>query len=151
VTAEAVKQLIERAARERESGAAVTYAVTLTSTAAVVGLIQVRRLDPVFDGAEWECTIAPSARGSGLFIEAAQLVASFVFGTIGARRLEARVLLTNGRGNGALGKLGAVQEGVLRRSARHNGEYVDQLLWSVLKDDWRNRWVRAKPDGTVVH
>ena len=40
------------------------------------------------------------------------------------------------RGNGALRKLGAVQECVLRRSFRRNGEYLDQALWTILQDDW---------------
>ena len=43
----------------------------------------------------------------------------------------------NGRGNGALRKLGAVQEGILRRSFLCNGQYLDQALWSILEDDWR--------------
>ena len=92
--------------------------VDQNGTRAVVGLIQVRQLDPSFEAAEWECTLAPSVRGTGVFLEAARLVGSFAFGTVGARRLEARVLLQNGRANGALRKLGAVQEGVLRRSVR---------------------------------
>ena len=40
--------------------------------------------------------------------------------------------MANGRGNGALRKLGAVQEGVLRRSFLKNGQYLDQMLWSIL-------------------
>ena len=76
-----------------------------------------------------------------MFIETARLVCGFAFNVIGAHRLEARVQLQNGRANGALRKLGAVQEGILRRSARHRGEYVDQVLWSVLKDDWTDPWV----------
>jgi RimJ/RimL family protein N-acetyltransferase len=55
------------------------------------------------------------------------------------------VLLQNGRANSALRKLGAVQEGVLRRSARRGGEYVDQVLWSMLKDDWTDNWVSTEP------
>ena len=43
------------------------------------------------------------------------------------------MLLQNGRANGALRKLGAVQEGVLRRSVRRDGEYFDQVLWSMLE------------------
>ena len=35
------------------------------------------------------------------------------------------------------GKLGAVQEGVLRRSFLRHGEYHDQVLWGILSDDWR--------------
>ena len=48
--------------------------------------------------------------------------------------------LQNGRANGALRKLGAVQEGVLRQSVRRGGEYVDQVLWSMLKEDWGDHW-----------
>jgi RimJ/RimL family protein N-acetyltransferase len=135
-----VQLFIERAVRDRESGAAFTY-VVLNASGAIAGLVQVRGLDPVFETAEWECTMAPSARGSGAFVEAARLVCAFAFNAIGAHRLEARVQLQNGRANGALRKLGAVQEGILRRSARRRGEYVDQVLWSVLKDDWSDHRV----------
>ena len=140
-----VQALIERFARERASGVAFTYVITLATARAIVGLVQVRQLDPSFEAAEWECTIAPSSRGSGIFLEAARLVGSLAFGTIGTHRLEARVLLQNGRANGALRKLGAVQEGVLRRSVRLAGDYVDQVLWSLLKDDWGDHWVSTAP------
>ena len=33
------------------------------------------------------------------------------------------------------------QEGVLRRSVRRDGEYFDQVLWSMLKEDWGDHWV----------
>ena len=141
----AVQELIERFARERASGIAVTYLITLSTSRTVVGLVQVRQLDPSFEAAEWECTIAPSWRGSGIFLDAARLVGSFAFGAIGTHRIEARVLLQNGRANGALRKLGAVQEGVLRRSVRRAGEYFDQVLWSLLKEDWGDHWVSTAP------
>jgi RimJ/RimL family protein N-acetyltransferase len=140
----AVHDLIERAARDRAAGTAVTYAVAV-SASRIVGLLQIRQLDPSFEAAEWECTIAPSARGTGIFVEAARLAASFAFGTIGVHRLEARVLLQNGRANEAARKIGAVQEGVLRRSARRSGEYFDQVLWSLLKEDWGERRVSTAP------
>jgi RimJ/RimL family protein N-acetyltransferase len=140
-----VQQLLERAARERETGTAFTFLVTITSSRAVVGLVQARQLDLSWESAEWECTIAPSWRGTGVFLETARLVGSFAFGTVGVHRLEARVLLQNGRANGALRKLGAVQEGVLRESARRGAEYLDQVLWSVLKEDWGEHWVSTAP------
>lgn len=141
----AVQDFIERAARDRAAGISATYVITLTASRTLVGLVRVRQLDPSFEAAEWECTIAPSARGTGIFLEAARLAGSFAFGTIGAHRLEARVPLQNGRANGALRKLGAVQEGVLRRSVRHAGEYLDQVLWSLLKEDWGEHWVSTTP------
>jgi RimJ/RimL family protein N-acetyltransferase len=141
----AVQELIDRAVRDRAAGHAFTYIITLTASRALVGLVQVRQLDPGFEAAEWECTIVPSSRGTGVFLESARLVGSFTFGTIGTHRLEARVLLQNGRANGALRKLGAVQEGILRRSLRRQGEYFDQVLWSLLKEDWGDHWVSTAP------
>ena len=138
-------ELIERFTRERASGLAFTYLIILSASRSIVGLIQVRQLDPAFETAEWECTVDPSSRGSGVFLEAARLVVSFVFGAIGTHRLEARVLLQNGRAHGALRKLGAVQEGVLRRSMRRDGEYFDQVLWSLLKEDWGAHWASTEP------
>ena len=140
-----VQELIERAARERAAGLSFTYAIVLTAARAIVGLAQVRQLDPTFEAAEWEVTLAPSARGTGIFLEAARLIGSFTFGTIGTHRLEARVLLQNGRANGAMRKLGAVEEGVLRRSVRRGGTYLDQVLWSLLKEDWGAHWVSTAP------
>lgn len=145
ITELGVQQLIDRAPRDRAAGNAFTYTITDNNSREIVGIIQVRQLDPMFEGAEWECTIAPTSRGCGAFVEAARLAGSLAFGTVGARRLECRVLLENGRANGALRKLGAVQEGVLRRSARRHGEYVDQVLWSTLREDWGELWISTAP------
>lgn len=145
VTDVGVQELIDRATRERANGLSVTYVITLAGTRTIAGLLQVRQLDPGFEAAEWECTLAPSSRGCGIFMEAACLAGSFAFGTLGTHRLEARVLLQNGRANGALRKLGAVQEGILRRSVRSAGEYFDQVLWSILKEDWGEHWVSTAP------
>ena len=104
-----------------------------------VGLFQVRRLEPSFATAEWGFAIAATFWGSGMFVESARLVLDFVFDQIGATRLEARAALSNGRGHGALRKLGAVREGLLRKSFWRNGEHFDQVLWSILPED------RARP------
>ena len=68
---------------------------------------------------------------------ARSMVVDFAFDVVGTHRLEARAAVANGRGNGALRKVGAVQEGVLRKSFLRNGEYLDQTLWTILDDDWR--------------
>ena len=140
-----VQQLIARGHQERTAGTGFLYIITVGATRAVIGLAQVRQLDLGFESAEWECTLAPSWRGTGVFLEVARLLGSFAFGTVGAHRLEARVPLQNGRANGALRKLGAVQEGILRQSIRRGDEYVDQVLWSILKEDWGEHWVSTSP------
>ena len=67
------------------------------------------------------------------------MVVDFAFETLGVRRLEARAAVANGRGNGALRKIGAVQEGILRRSFLKNGQYLDQMLWSILAENGARR------------
>jgi RimJ/RimL family protein N-acetyltransferase len=141
----AVQHLLNRISRDRESGVAFTFLVTISSSRAIAGLVQARQIDLSWESAEWECTLAPSWRGTGAFLETARLVGSFAFGTVGVHRLESRVLLQNGRANGALRKLGAVQEGVLRESVRRGSTYLDQVLWSVLKEDWGDHWVSTAP------
>jgi RimJ/RimL family protein N-acetyltransferase len=145
VTGFAVEHLIDRSLRERIAGMSITYAITIASGRMLAGLLQLRQLDPTFEAAEWECTIGPSWRGTGVFLEAARLAGSFAFDTLGSHRLEARVPMQNGRANGALRKLGAVQEGILRRSIRRGGDYIDQALWSVLKEDWGERRMATTP------
>jgi len=140
-----VRRLIETARRDRMAARGFSYVVTVPGARTVVGLFQVRRLDPAFEGAEWECSLLHSSRGTGIFIEAARLVGSFLFGSVGIHRLEARVAVDNGRANGALRKLGAVHEGILRRSMRRGSTYVDQALWAVLKEDWGHQWAPAAP------
>ena len=53
----------------------------------------------------------------------------------------ARAAILNGRGTGALRKIGAMQEGILRKSFLRNGQYLDQALWTILDEDWKQQRV----------
>jgi RimJ/RimL family protein N-acetyltransferase len=135
----AVSDFIERSHGDRQFGRGFLYLVTLTAAHEVVGCCSVRAMDAMFETAEWTGTLAPWARGTGLFLEGARLVGGFAFEVAGTHRLECRVPLHSGRAHGALRKLGAVQEGVLRRSRRVSDDYRDEMLWSILKEDWTRR------------
>lgn len=87
--------------------------------------------------------------GTGLFMAAAESVLAFAFETLGVHRLEARAAAANGRGNGALRKLGAVCEGTLRGSFRRHGQDWDQYLWSILDSDWRQTKAVWEPNLTL--
>jgi len=72
-----------------------------------------------------------------VFLAGARLTIDFAFETVGVHRLEARAATENGRGNGALAKLGAIREATLRRSFLRNGRLHDQALWSIVREEWR--------------
>jgi ribosomal-protein-alanine N-acetyltransferase len=136
-TIEGFERFIAWVVRERQQGRYVCFAVVPARMTSAVGLFQLRALEPGFATAEWGFAIGSGFWGTGLFVESARAVLDFAFNVMNIHRLEARAASGNGRGNGALRKLGAVQEGTLRRSFFRGGEYHDQLLWSVLASDWR--------------
>jgi len=144
-TVEGFERFIAWTHRQRTAGTYACFAVTLKGFDTAIGIFQVRETEPGFGTAEWGFAIGSPFWGAGIFTEGAELVLEFVFDTIGVHRLEARAAIRNGRGNSALQKIGAVQEGVLRKSFLKNGEYLDQALYSIVEDDWRASRMPAKP------
>ena len=122
---------------QRATGQYVCFAVVPEGGETAVGLFQIRQLEPSFATAEWGFALGSPFWGSGLFAEGASLVVDFAFNQIGMHRLEARAAVKNGRGNGALAKVGAVREAILRGSFLKDGEYLDQNLWTLVEEDWR--------------
>jgi [ribosomal protein S5]-alanine N-acetyltransferase len=148
-TVEGFERFIAWTHRERQAGNYACFAIVPRGMTTAIGIFQVRSLDPGFATAEWGFAMGSQFWGSGIFAEGARLVLDFAFDVIGTQRMEARAAVANGRGNGALRKIGAVQEGLLRRSFLRNGQYHDQVLWGILADDWRLQRVAQQP--TVSH
>jgi ribosomal-protein-alanine N-acetyltransferase len=136
-TVEGFAKFIVWARAERAAGRYACFAVVPNGMTTAIGLFQVRSLEPGFATAEWGFAIGSAFWGTGMFQDGGQMVVNFAIETLGVTRLEARAAVANGRGNGALRKLGAVQEGVLRRSFLKNGQFLDQMLWSILAEEWR--------------
>ena len=136
-TVEGFERFIGWTIRQRTAGSYACFAVTVKGFDTAIGIFQVRGLEPGFGTAEWGFAIGSPFWGTGVFQEGAELVVDFVFETLDVHRLEARSAVLNGRGNGALLKMGAVQECILRQSFLKNGEYLDQVLYSILADDRR--------------
>jgi ribosomal-protein-alanine N-acetyltransferase len=133
------EQFIRWSQRDREAGRSVCFAIVPAGATRAVGLFQLRSLDASFANAEWGFAMGSAYWGTGLFVGGATQVLDFAFETVGVIRLEARAVVVNGRGNGALRKIGAVQEGVLRRSFVRGGQHYDQVMWSMLAEDWHRR------------
>jgi RimJ/RimL family protein N-acetyltransferase len=149
-TVEGFEHFIRWTLRERQAGNFACFAVVPDGMETAIGIFQLRSLEPGFASAEWGFVLGSQYWGTGMFVDGAALVLDFAFDVIGTRRLEARAAVANGRGNGALRKLGAVQEGVLRRSFLRHGQYHDQVLWGILAEDWRVQR-RSVGSGAVVH
>jgi RimJ/RimL family protein N-acetyltransferase len=148
-TVDGFERFIAWAHRQRAAGQYVCFAVVPNGSETPIGIYQVRSLEPAFGTAEWGFAIDEEFWGSGVFADGARLVVDFAIDVLRVHRLEARAALANGRGNGALRKVGAVREVVLRRSFLRSGEYLDQALWTILADEWRAQ--APVPDSPVIH
>jgi RimJ/RimL family protein N-acetyltransferase len=134
---EGFEKFIAWTLRQRSAGTYACFAVTIRGYDTAIGIFQLRQLDADFRMAEWGFAIGSPFWGTGVFREGADLMLDFAFETVGVHRLEARASVQNGRGNGALRKIGAVREAVLRKSFLRNGEHVDQVLYAIIEDEWR--------------
>ena len=150
-TVEGFERFIMWAHRERQAGNYACFAVVPAGCTTAVGIFQLKSLEHGFAAAEWGFAIGSPFWGTGIFAEAARLVVDFAVDVLATNRLEARAAVANGRGNGALRKIGAVQEGVLRRSFLRNGIYHDQVLWGIVADDWRLQRLSQVPAEVVAH
>jgi ribosomal-protein-alanine N-acetyltransferase len=134
---EGFERFIAWTLRQRSAGTYTCFAVTLKGFDTAIGIFQIRELESKFASAEWGFAIGSEFWGTGVFQEGAELVLDFAFETLGVHRLEARAAVLNGRGNGALLKAGAVQECILRKSFVRDGRELDQVLYSIIDEDWR--------------
>jgi RimJ/RimL family protein N-acetyltransferase len=145
------EKFITWAMQQRLLGTYVCFAVTLRGFDTAIGIFQVRDISGDFDTAEWGFAIGSAFWGTGVFEESAELVMQFTFETIGVHRLEARAAVQNGRGNGALQKIGCVQECVLRKSFLCHGRYLDQVLYAMVDVDWRRSREVRRVQPMLVH
>jgi ribosomal-protein-alanine N-acetyltransferase len=132
------RRFIEYAHRRRSQGEFACFAVVPEGLDTAVGIFQVRALDAQFSTAEWGFALGAEYWGRGLFMEGARLVMEFAFEQIGVNRLEARAMAANARANGALRKVGARKEAVLRQSMAKDGCLYDEHLWAIVETDWRH-------------
>jgi len=150
-TVEGFERFIMWALGERQAGNYACYGVVPAGMTTAVGIFQLRSLDSGFTTAEWGFALGSQFWGTGIFAESARMVVDFAVDVIDVHRLEARAAVANGRGNGALRKIGAVPEGVLRRSFLRHGVHHDQVLWGIVAEDWRLQRLSQQPAAATIN
>lgn len=75
-------------------------------------------------------------RGQGYGTDAKGLLLTYAFSTLNLRKLCSSVIAFNGRSLAYNFKCGYHQEGVRRLQVYRNGEYHDEILMAIFKEDW---------------
>lgn len=78
--------------------------------------------------------------GHGLMPEAGKAVLQYLFQEVGFNRIVAQHDTENGRSGRVMQKLGMVREGTFRASGRNNRGIVDEVVYSILREDYEKTY-----------
>jgi RimJ/RimL family protein N-acetyltransferase len=89
------------------------------------------------------------SQGKGLGTEAKLLLLYHAFMIMGLRKIISRVKAFNTNSAGHLLKCGYTPVGRHRKHHLHEGEYIDEVLFEVFREDWEPIWDVYQKDGTL--
>jgi RimJ/RimL family protein N-acetyltransferase len=91
-------------------------------------------------------SLRPGFRGRGLAVDVVEVLCAYGFTVRGLHRLQLETLADNTAMIRAASRAGFAREGTLRRAAWVNGEFVDEVIFGLLADDW-NSGAHQRPEG----
>ncbi len=133
-----MRRLVEDALSAQRAGTAIPFATTLRESGAIVGTTRYMNIDlankRVEIGGTW---IAPAWQRTRVNTEAKFLMLTHAFERMGCRRVEFKTHALNARSRAAIARLGATEEGTLRRHmVQEDGSSRDSVYFSIIDDEW---------------
>jgi len=139
ILSEAEMRRYVRAALEKQAaGGAIPFATTDAATGRVIGSTRFHNIDPVNRRVEIGYTwIGGAWRRTPANTEAKYLMLRHAFESLGCVRVELRTDALNTRSRSAILRIGAKEEGTLRRHLlTDSGRFRDTVYFSILDDEW---------------
>jgi len=87
--------------------------------------------------------------GKGYGSEAKMLLLNYAFNTLNLRKIASSAISFNERSVNYQKKTGAVVEGTRKNQFYKNGQYWDEVLLSIFKEDWIPLWEKYQKTGKV--
>jgi len=112
------------------------WAVEVKATQTHIGDIGIHRQAEEPKEAEIAYTFARSAQGQGYATEAVHGVLGYLFTTLYLHRITALIYADNARSVALVERLGFRKEGHFRKAARRDGEWVDDVMYAMLEEEW---------------
>ncbi|MEJ2241031.1 MAG: GNAT family protein [Candidatus Bathyarchaeota archaeon] len=101
----------------------------------------INHFDVIWNGIGNLVTIAyvliPIERGKGYGTEAAKLMVDFLFLSRNIPCIQATTHINNVASQRVLEKVGFRKEGIIRKRFYVQGQWIDQVLYSILKEEWK--------------
>lgn len=137
-TPEEMRAYVGTALRERDEGRSLPFATVDAASGRVVGSTRFGSVSPADRRVEigWTWVARPWQR-TPVNTEAKYLMLRHAFETLGCVRVELKTDALNERSRAAILRVGATQEGILRRHTRsQEGRMRDTVYFSILDDEW---------------
>ncbi|HKU63289.1 MAG TPA: GNAT family protein [Gemmatimonadales bacterium] len=137
-TPDDMRRYIDAALAEQQAGTALPFVTIWRTTGQVIGSTRFGNAALAHRRVEigWTWLARPWQR-SGANPDAKYLMLRHAFETLGMVRVELKTSTLNQQSRGAMKKLGAVEEGVLRRHMiNEDGSPRDSVFFSILADEW---------------
>lgn len=137
-TRESMSEYMEAALAGAADGSAVPFVTVDKPSATVVGSTRFGNIDPLNRRVEIGWTwISPTFQRSYVNSEAKYLMLRHAFDVWDCVRVELKTDVLNEKSRAAMLRLGAVEEGVLRRHIlTYSGRFRDSIYYSILDHEW---------------
>ena len=137
-TPEALAAYVDEALRQQAAGTALPFALVEPATGRVVGSTRFGNYDAASARVEIGWTwVAREWQRTRVNTEAKFLLLRHAFESLGMERVELKTDAINMRSRNAILRIGATQEGILRRHQRTwDGRLRDTVFFSILREEW---------------
>ena len=88
--------------------------------------------------------LVPNERGKGYCTEAVRILVDYLFLSKDTIRIQAQTATRNLSSQKVLEKVGFKKEGTLRKSHFLRGEWTDALIYSILREEWKEPKILTK-------
>ena len=153
-----MRRYVEAALAAQANGTALPFVTTDAATGEVIGSTRFGSVEAAHRRVEIGWTwISPPRQRTAVNTEAKYLMLRHAFETLGCVRVELKTDVLNARSRAAILRIGAREEGVLRKhQISESGRVRDTVYFSVIDDEWPGAKARledmlAEPRNAISH
>jgi len=115
----------------------IEWAITLKGNKQMIGTAGLYRLKPHHHRSELGYMLLPEYRGKGIATEVVKLMLDFRFDQLNLHSMEAVIDPGNIASERVLQKNGFIKEAHIKENEFFNGEYIDTVIYSLLKRNYK--------------
>jgi RimJ/RimL family protein N-acetyltransferase len=134
---ERVQEFIKETHPKIRKETAYELGIELKETGQIIGVMSLMHIDPASKNAEAGYWLGKKYWGQGLAKEALKLILEFGFKKLELIRIYARVMHPNIASARLLERCGLKYEGRMRKSTFTNGKWMDDLMYAILREEYK--------------